>query len=526
MSTADDTGVLRRLMNKVLGRNAEIRADTGEAYKAARVTRLTKDWQPEHRSGDAATRESWPLLTARSRDLVRNTPTYKRARSVLTDLVVGSGVLTRSAPVDPTSILGDSLDEQSLERDLGYSFESDELFERWSNEDADIRGELSWYELQRMAFAEMMTTGTSLLLECRRVRSGRVSVCYQLLEREQLDHTKDQPRTNGTNRIENGIEVDAVNRAVAYHIFDEHPNDGMAGTSFGSTRIPARRIIHLFLPHRPSMTTGICWFHAMVQASRDKDFYLGNELTAGAINALYTVVMKMEDAGSGTGFADGDAETDLWGNPLIKLGAGIVQQIGPKDTLEAFDPKRPNSNAVPFIKMMDRDIAAGAGLSYVRQTGDYEGISYSAGRAAHLDDELTIKPLQKFLGRKIAIPVRQKINAEAAAAGMFTSYTPRQFARDAVRLQRLDLLPQGREQLDPEAETEASVTKMRAGLSNLSIECGKRGLHWMSVLRQIALENRVSDRLGVVIDKSKGQGAQVESSTSSRGSRREASDAT
>jgi hypothetical protein len=57
---------------------------------------------------------------------------------------------------------------------------------------------------------------------------------------------------------------------------------------------------------------------------------------------------------------------------------------------------------------------------------------------------------------------------------------------------------------------------LRSCLSTLKSECARRGLHWIKVLRQIALENHVLDVLGIALDLSKGQGGQTVGNTRSK----------
>jgi lambda family phage portal protein len=494
----------------------ELKAQTSEAYKGAQVGRLTKNWMPEHRSGDAAISESWSLLTSRVRHEVRNSPLFKRARSTLIDLVVGSGIMTFAA-----TNLDDGDDVENL--DLDFALESDEFFEDWAQDWADVEGKLSLYDMQRLAFGETVEVGDGFLLECHRKDPGRpISLCYQLLEREQLDTFKDRPRSPGVNRITNGIEFDEANRPVAYWFYDAHPFDTSAsgGSSFESRPVPASRVKHLFVPFRPSASIGISWFCALAQVGRDRDWYLGNELTTGALAALLTVLVKRKHPGAGTlGMEDGDDAEDDLGNELLKLGHGLVFEGGVDDEVEIIESKRPGSaNANAFIDMIDHDAAAAMDLSYYRLTGRYSNTSYTAVRGAQLDDDAHTRPLQNYVGRRLGLQIRRKVNAQAAAMGLYRNLTAREFVLDQRRYQKFDVLGPGREQLDPEKETEASISKLRAGLSTLKIECGRRQLHYIRVLRQMALEKRLAGQLALTLDFSKGQGSRAEKTTTAAGS--------
>jgi len=342
-----------------------------------------------------------------------------------------------------------------------------------------------------------------------------------LIEREQLDRTKDRAASSGRTRITNGIELDRFNRPIAYWIYDEHPEDHQMPGSGTSTRIPADRIIHLYIRFRPSQTSGVPWLHAITQPTRDLDWYLGNELTAAALGSILVFLHKSAAGSAPLSLSDGTEPEDPYGNNPIRLGPGLIFQGGPDDTFEMAESKRPSRDASPFIEQIRTEQAIGANISLPRLVANYKGTSYTAARASHLDDESHFQPLRRFVARKLTLPVRQRINAAAAGLGQFTSVTPQQFRRNQRNYQRFDVLGPGREQLDPEKETDAAVAKLRSAQSTLQIENGRRQQHWVKILTQMALEGRIAASLGVVLDYSKGQGGQVGSSTSMAGETQE-----
>lgn len=473
----------------------------GQHYRGSRITRLTRSWLPHHRSGDAAISEGWNLLTARTRDLAENDPVIKRARKALTDFVIGDGLAIHAdarAPGDRGQFYDD------------WNDESDDEFRQWCDEEADAEGKLTFGELQRQAFAEGVSPGNGLLVKCL-LRGGgrRHPLAWQLIEWEQLDRTKDRPASaaaqgEAQNRIVGGIELDAAGRAVAYHVLDAHPYDYYGyGTPLGtSTRVPAERVLHWFVPPRPSAHCGISWFNAIMQSARDLDWYVGNEMTSAAIAAMLAIVVKREHQGS-LGLSDDTDESDAQGNPLVKLGAGLISQIGPQDSVEAVESARPNRDAEPFIKLLLHLQAMGVDLSYYRLTGDYRQSSFTTARAAHLDDEAAFRPLRTAFGARLVRKVRTLHDNLAAGLGLYESVTPTEFRREGRRLQRYAIIGGGREQLGPKDETESSLARLRGGTSTLQKECGLRGLHWREVLRQKRRELDYLRKLGLELDFSK-----------------------
>jgi lambda family phage portal protein len=484
------------------------------AFNGAKITRGNSDWIPGLTSGDDALRSAWPLLHTRFRDLVQNEPSLKAAKAKLVTHIIGTGVSTFA-----DAIVADKIDED-------YCDESDRWFDRWADRECDAEGRLSWPEMQQGGFAEEIG-GDAILLECFDDNPRRtVPLCYQLIEAEQLDHTKDRPATrDNPNRIVRGIELDPRNRAVAYWIYDAHPYDSSSGWTSKSTRIPASRVVHSFVPFRPSATSGVCWFHSVLQSARDLDTLIVNELTASIIASLFTVAIKRENgAGRGLGLG-GDASeptTDSAGNPLTRLGKGIIADIGMNDEVQIIQSNRPNTGIADFTKFLRQQQAMGSGLSYLRLTSDYSQSSYTSARGAHLDDQAVFEPIQEHFSRRFVMPVRERHNDVAVAVGRIKSVSARQYSLDPFRWKVFDWFPVGRDQLDPEGETDAAAARIRTGISTLKAECAARGWNYRKLLRQRKAEQELIKRYGLEgeINFSKGGGApdkKTESTSNDRG---------
>lgn len=508
-------------LDQEAGIRRDIQAATNEAYRWGQIKRRDYHFQPPHRSADSAIYEGQDLMHRRTRSEKLNNAQIKKIIETLADLVVGCGIQTLCDPFDPLLDIS-ALTAEDLDQHLRYALEADERHEEWFQEGKlfDVSGKLSGPAMQRLSLSECVEVGDAFILRCKRPRAGGVSLCYQLLEREQLDNTKDRTGGPNENKIINGIELDSQNREVAFHIFDAHPYDDFwGGGLFGkSTRVEAERVIHLYLHERPSQNIGVSWLHAIGQNNFDRDKYFGSELQSAAKAALLLLIAKLKHfnaSNASLGLADDETDSDYYGNQEFKLGSSTqAVRIGIDDDIELIDTERPNANCGPFIKILDRDTAGGAGLSYYSVSGDYESTNFSSVRAAILAEDNHIRPLQDWHSRRMALPMRREFNAEAVARGIIKSVTPAEFLKNPSQFQRFDAMGPGREMLDPENETAAAAGRCRAGFSNLKIELARRGLHWVRVLRQKALENRLSELLGVVLDFSKGQGGQVDKTTS------------
>ena len=486
-----------------------------EAYRWARRDRRTQDFMPLNVSGDRAIYESHELMHARVRDQVLNNAQATRIIDALTDLVVGTGVQTFSSPFNPALSL-DEITIDSLDEGLRFALESDDVFEEWSSDEKqfDAERKQSWHDIQRLAFRENCQVGSVLLLRCMR-QSREIPLCYQVIERDQLDCTKDRPASRGRNRIVNGVELDSNNQEVAFHIYDAHPYDDFtpfASLSGKSSRVSANRVIHLFLFKRPSQSLGATWLHAIGQSSFDRDKFIGNEIATAAKVALLAMIFKRKNPYQGTlGLETSDTTADdAYGNTEVRLGTSpVAAEVGLDESVEMIESNRPTATADRFIDLLDHDIAGGTGISYYTLTGKFDKTNYTGFRGALLSEDDHIRPLQQWFARKVVLPVRREFNQMAAASGLLSTVRPSQFEADRRRYQRFDAIGPGRQFLDPEKETEASLGKLRGGLTTLKIECARQGLHWVKVLRQQAVEARYAEALGIVLDFSKGEGGKI-----------------
>lgn len=469
-------------------------------FKSAKVDRGSQAWQPSTLDGENAIANDLDMLLARSRDLAVNSATGKRIAECLSDLIVGSGMVAFACPfeMDLAKVLADTLTDEQLINGLEYMLENAQAFDRWA-EHADSEGDSDWYQLEKLACHELIKTGDAILMECHVPHRRReIDLCYQLIEKDQLDTTKDRPGGAGENRIINGIEYDGMNRKVAYHIYDAHP--GSENPTLSSSRVPASRINHTYMRFRPSQRSGYPWHQEAFQAIRDGDWFLSSALKKAAIQALLVLVLKSPRHAQAAGLLDGLAGSDQYGNTKIKLGSAVLSRMNTDEDLEQFETKQGVESSQAFWEQIRAEQGMGGGISPSRLTRDYRGHSYTAARAAHLDDDAHIKPVQKWFCRQISIPIRRRFTEIYAARNLFATVTAREFVRDYWRYTKFNALGPGREQLDPEKETSAASERMRSGVSTLEIENGRRQQYWVQVLMQLGLEAKVAERVGVKLD--------------------------
>lgn len=483
--------------------------DRRSAYHAGRVSKTNSEWQPEHRSGEAAIEESWYLLTARIRDQVRNNPILTKCLHQMVTLVINTGVLTFA---DATLPNGDEIED--------FNEESDTWFERWAELEADAEGNHSLYAMQRMSFSDVMEVGNHFLREVMIEDPKRVSpLAYQMLEWEQLARERDQPRGDNQNLICNGIEYDANSRKIAYHFYVDHPFSQNVDSN-QIERIPAEQILHNYLPTRASAKSGISWFAPLVQGARDLDKFLADELSSRSLAALLTLVIKSDKFENHTGLGL-DAEDSETGVPMVKLGRPFVAEIGPNDDVELLQSSRDGNEAKAYIDLMFNLQAMASKISLNRLLGDPQKANFGSIKSSHNDDEAMVAPIKEHQATRLAKPIRRRWTEVMVGMSRFRSVSAVNFMQNYHRYTQLEFVAGSHPDIQPKEEGEAAIDRMRSGRTTYVYETGRLGRHWKHNLRVMSRVNKFARELGVILDWTKGNGGELTGSSADADAREE-----
>jgi len=219
----------------------------GSGYIAGEQNRENQGWDPTFGpSANDEIGEDFPLVTSRSRWLVRNNELCGSAADKIVNKVIGAGITTWSNVEDDQGVLN-----------ADYNRDVDEIMKRF-RDSADYTGRQPLHELTRSNLHQAIETGNGFLVECARVRKdGSLPICFEQFEVEQLDCSKDrEPDTNGETGIFQGIEYHAkTGQVVNYHFKDQWDEPDVRSAS---------DVIHLYRATRKQLI-GVSWFARIVR---------------------------------------------------------------------------------------------------------------------------------------------------------------------------------------------------------------------------------------------------------------------
>jgi lambda family phage portal protein len=401
-------------------------------YAAAGYGPRQKGWRadPADATGAAARRERLAYI---SRDMIRNTPYAARIRDVITNNVVGDGIIPKiRAPK--------AMQRQGLD-----------LIERHFDTPAiDAAGRLNLYGLQRLAMSTIVESGEVLIRLRRRQLSDGLPLPFQLqvLEPDHFDTTRTGELPNG-NELREGIEFDRLGRRVAYHLWQEHPGKAtgvIRAARVQSRRVPADQVLHVYRLDRAEQIRGVPWMAAVALNLQDLGDYMDAELMRQKIAACFAAFRTSMD-----GAVDEDGA-----NLAGTLRPGAIMQLAPGEDIKFGTP--PLTNGISeFPRMVLQSVAAGVGITYESLVGDLSNVNFSSARMGRTEMDRMVNSWQWTM----MIPqMMQPIGRWFLDAWVLQSGSPR--VSDA----RVEWVPPHRILVDPTREVPALRDQVRAGFKS------------------------------------------------------------
>lgn len=437
--------------------NRQVTGLRSRMYANARGSRLTADWQISNGSADSELVSSLTTLRARSRQLVRDASFAKRARVIVVNNVIGTGIGVQAQVMTSRDELNTRVNDNI-----------EEVWEEWSQATScHTGGRLAFKHLERAAMAQVFDAGECFIRKYfRKFGNSTVPYALELIEAERIADELASPvlEARTGNEVRMGIEVDSFFRPVAYFIRRRHPSElrFRAGAVDEIERVPADQIIHLAVVDRWPQTRGEPWLHAAARRLKDLDGYGEAEIVKARKQANESGwIMTPEDA---DGFADRQDDDSF----EEESEPGIYKVLRPGEEVITPPSTSPNSVYEDFVRAMLREIAAGTGASYESLSRDYSQSNYSSSRLALLDDRDLWRFFQSWFICDFRYIVHKEWLGMAVLAGAITSVSPIAYALDPKKFEAVRFKPRGWSWIDPTKEVEAYSNAIKDGSMTLT----------------------------------------------------------
>lgn len=448
-------------------------------YHAASTSRLFSDFFDSNRSADS---ELYPVIRKmrnRSRDLARNNEYVKRYLDLMKTNVVGDRGFTLQVKALDTVGNLDQSGNQAIE----------DSFKKWSKKgNCTVDGKMSFVDVQKMVMEGLARDGEVFIVK-HRSASFQDSFALEFIEPDRIDEQKNETAGNG-NDIRMGVELDRFRRPVAYHVLNYHPGDydyTSLNTNRKYTRVPADRVIHIYMPLRAGQTRGEPWTASAIAALKQ----LNGFREAAVINARIGA-SKMGFFTSPQG--DGFVADDLDGNvPIMSAEPGTFHQLPTGVGFTSFDPAFPSNEFDDFHKAILKGIASGLGVSYTSISNDLTSTSYSSIRQGALEERDYYKNIQAFFIDHVIRPIYEswlESAMEMGAMGMPLKQYEKFADASTFRARAWSWV-------DPQKEMNAAIMGLKNGVLSLQDVASNYGKDTEELLAQIVRDKALMEQFGV-----------------------------
>ena len=340
-------------------------------YASARQSRLTGEWSAGTSSADAEIRTSLTSLRGRCRALDRDSAYAKRARTVVVNNVVGSGIGMQAQVKSSRSRFIPRVND-AIEQAFKDWWETPEFCHTGAT--------LAAGDFERAAMSEVFETGEVFIRQhLTPFGASEIPYALELIESERVPHGI-QPQVIRATGIEvrMGIEVDNFYRPLAYWIRDHHPSDfhypsGARGAE-KVTRVDASEIIHLRIVERWPQTRGVPWLHAVAKKMNDMDGYSEAEIVAARGAANYMAAIESDPMSS-----IGEEQED--GTRQIEISPGIIVDLAPGEKMNFFSPNRPNTALDGFMRTSENCLLQPIAMHHIAECSQEPHLQDSPGIA-------------------------------------------------------------------------------------------------------------------------------------------------
>jgi len=449
------------------------------SYAAANPGRLFADFKSSERSADSELSPVLKVIRSRSRDLVRNNSYAKRYMSLLkTNVIGGKGFNLQCKALDSVGNL-----------DVSGNSAVEAAFLSWSKAgNPTVDGKLNWVDAQKLALETIARDGEVFIVK-HRSADFKDSFAIEFIESDQVDETKNEKIANG-NEIRMGVELNKFKKPIAYHFTTYHPGDydyTTISSSKKSLRIPADRVLHIYIPLRAGQTRGEPWMSPAMAGLKQLGAYIEAALVSARVGASK---MGFFTSAGGDGFIPDDLDNQV---PIMDAEPGTFHQLPNGVDFTSFDPQNPNNEFESFHKSVLKSIASALGISYTSLSNDLEATSYSSIRQGALEERDFYRDTQQFMIDHFARPIFESWLSSAMEMNNF-GIPVRQYERFSSAS---EFRAKGWSWIDPLKEMNASVVGLKSGILSLQDVASQYGKDTEELMSQIARDRDIAEQFGV-----------------------------
>lgn len=446
-------------------------------FSSGLLTSLTNSWTTSSVSADQVILQNLATLRARSRDQYYNNDYAKRFVTECKNNIVGSNGFTLQSKAFNSVGEDDKAAQAAIEK----------AWKNWNKpKNCDVKEQLSFTSILNLIVTSLIIDGEAFI-QVNRGENQNFKI--KVLDPVLIDINYHETLSNGNNIIF-GIEYNADQKAVAYHVTDQdhgYKNINVYHTG-ARRRISADNMIHVYAHEMTDQRRGIPWMSTSLERMKMLAGFEEASLVAARIGAAK---MGFFYSDSGDEY-HGDLDAGL----SVSAEAGTFEQLPKNTRFEAFNPDYPKGEYEIFAKQALRGIASGFGISYNTLANDLEGVNFSSMRHGAIAERETWKCLQQLIIEQFLEPVFDKW-IEFSQLSQTIKIGNKHLARSVDFYRPAIFQPKRWAWVDPLKEIQAKREEHLIGVTSISQIIRDKGLDPETVFEEIRKERETLNELGI-----------------------------
>lgn len=429
-------------------------------YDAGDFERLNSGWRAFNDSAEFTDRGSRDTVRARARDLERNSDIANSVIGAYKRNVIGAGY---------------NLQARTGDHDLNEQIEK--LWKKWGRKrNCDVTATQSLKQMLRMIEERKKVDG-GILINKVFTDGGVIPFKLQCLEVDELDVSRADPKHKG-NKVVGGIELNQYNRAVGYWI-KQYSLDGIGLSE--SVYVEEKNMIYIFTKKRPSQVREISDLAPTVTRIRDANEFMTAVSVKERIAACLSVFIKQNTPAGGVG-RTGASSAPKYNYNGKTLTPGMIKYLNPGDDVQTVNPSGQSADATSFIKLQQRLIGAGQGISYESTSRDMSESNYSSARQGIIEDDLTFIEDKELIIETID-EIYETFLISAVLSGALNI---KDFWSNKEKYMNHEWIQEPKRWIDPAKESTANKTALQTGQKTFKQIAAETGRDWRDQIDDMA----------------------------------------
>lgn len=441
-----------------------------KSYDAGARDRNNSNWNVSNLSAEFTDKYDRDNVKARARDLERNSDMATSVIKAFKRNIIGGGFKLQARTSKPE--INDALES---------------YWKEWcKKENCDVTGTQSFNQLLRMAVQRKKVDGGILFIK-RYTNDGLIPFKLQAIE---VDELAKNVIADG-DRVIGGIKYNQYNKPLGYYI-KQYDIDGY--TINEPIYIPAKDVIFIYSKRRPSQIREMSDMAQTVTRIRDVNEYMTAVSVKERIAACLSVFIKKNNPNGAGGFSARNVEhapeKRYEGKTLFP---GMIRELNVNEGVEVVNPSGQATDAAAFVKLQQKLIAAGQGISYESTSRDMSEVNYSSARQSGIDDDLECTED----GELIEDFMSEVYEAFVTCVYLTGLIKFTDFYNNKTDYLNHEWVKAPKKWIDPLKEANANKIALATGQKTLKDIAAENGRDWREVVDEIAEINDYAVKKGI-----------------------------